>query len=78
MANESKQKKPVSTSVSFVTGFISGAIECTAVWPMEYIKTQLQLQKPPYNGVISGLKYTVRTTGFLSLYNGLGVTLVSL
>jgi solute carrier family 25 (mitochondrial citrate transporter), member 1 len=27
-------------------------------------------------GVISGLAYTVKTTGFLSLYNGLGVTLV--
>lgn len=46
---------------------------------MEYIKTQLQLQKripgqePPYTGVISGLRYTVRTTGFLSLYSGLGV-----
>lgn len=26
--------------------------------------------------MISGLTYTVRTTGFLSLYNGLGVTLL--
>ena len=47
---------------------------------MESIKTQLQLQtagqKPPFNGIISGLTYTVRTTGFFSLYNGLGVTLV--
>lgn len=54
-----------------------------SVWPMEYMKTQLQLQKapsatytPPYTGVIDGLKYTVRTTGFLSLYKGLTVTLV--
>ena len=43
---------------------------------MEYIKTQLQLQKvipgqaPPFTGVVSGLVYTVRTTGFFSLYNG--------
>ena len=48
---------------------------------MEYIKTQLQLQSkargpPPFTGVISGLTYTVRTTGFLSLYRGLGITLV--
>ena len=49
---------------------------------MEYIKTQLQLQKrvagvtPPYTGVVSGLTYTVRTTGFFSLYKGLSVTLV--
>jgi len=48
------------------------------------IKTQLQLTsksaaglKPlPYNGMISGLTYTVRTTGFLSLYRGLAPTLV--
>jgi solute carrier family 25 citrate transporter 1 len=49
---------------------------------MEYIKTQLQLQskvkgaKVPYTGMISGLSYTVRTTGFLSLYRGLAPTLI--
>jgi len=59
-----------------------GGIECVSVWPMEYIKTQLQLQrvapgqKPPFTGIISGFAYTVKTTGFLSLYTGLGVTLV--
>lgn len=53
------------------------------VWPLEYVKTQLQLadklpagQKPKYNGVISGLTYTVRTTGFFSLYRGLMPTLL--
>lgn len=60
-----------------VAGCIAGGIEATAVWPMEFIKTQLQLQskvkgtKLPYNGVVSGLAYYVRTTGFFSLYNGL-------
>ncbi len=52
---------------------------------MEYIKTQLQLQKlvkvgdpkPKFNGMISGLVYTVKTHGFFALYRGLGVTLVS-
>lgn len=77
--------KKVSPVVSLMTGCVSGCIECIAVWPMEYIKTQLQLQRqlkpgqvPPFTGIISGLTYTVRTTGFLSLYNGLGVTLVSI
>lgn len=77
-------KKKASPLVSLVTGCIAGCIECTVVWPMEYIKTQLQLQrhlkigeKPPFTGVVSGLVHTVKTTGFLSLYNGLGVTLVS-
>jgi len=49
---------------------------------MEYMKTQLQLQskapgaKAPFTGVVGGIIYTVRTTGFLSLYNGLGITLL--
>lgn len=49
---------------------------------MEYIKTQLQLQSKakgverPFTGIISGLRYTVKTTGFLSLYRGLTVTLL--
>lgn len=61
-------------------GCIAGAVEATAVWPMEYIKTQLQLGgktgKLPYTGMISGLSYTVRTTGFFSLYRGLAPTLI--
>lgn len=31
--------------VSMTAGCIAGAIEATATWPMEYIKTQLQLQE---------------------------------
>lgn len=80
--SEDGVKKSTDPRVSLVTGCIAGGIECISVWPMEYIKTQLQLQKvvagqkPPFTGVISGLVYTVKTTGFFSLYNGLGVTLV--
>jgi solute carrier family 25 citrate transporter 1 len=63
-------------------GCIAGGVEATAVWPMEYIKTQLQLQskvkgaKLPYTGMISGLTYTVKTTGVVSLYRGLAPTLL--
>lgn len=61
-------------------GCIAGGIEATAVWPMEFIKTQLQLNaknsKLPYTGMVSGLTYTVRSTGFLSLYRGLAPTLL--
>jgi solute carrier family 25 citrate transporter 1 len=67
---------------AMTAGCIAGGVEATAVWPMEYIKTQLQLQsktkgyKPPYTGMISGLTYTVKETGFLSLYRGLAPTLI--
>jgi Mitochondrial carrier protein len=50
--------KKVNPWVSLTTGCISGGIECIAVWPMEFIKTQLQLQKivpgvkPAYTGLL--------------------------
>lgn len=80
--SEDGVKKSSNPMVALITGSIAGGIECVTVWPMEYIKTQLQLQKrvagvkPPYTGVVSGLAYTVKTTGFFSLYKGLSVTLV--
>jgi solute carrier family 25 (mitochondrial citrate transporter), member 1 len=52
------------------------------------LQTQLQLQSKtkggsaqaavplPYTGMISGLRYTVQTTGFFSLYRGLAPTLI--
>jgi len=61
-------------------GCIAGGVEATAVWPMEFIKTQLQLQTKtkalPYTGTVSGISYTIRTTGFFSLYRGLAPTLL--
>jgi len=63
-----------------LAGAISGGIEATAVWPMEYIKTQLQLQEklkkggetPKFTGIFSCARYTYQTTGILSFYRGLG------
>jgi len=78
--NDSKKK--ANPMVALTTGCIAGAIEAIAVWPMENIKTQLQLQTklkgeaPAFKSIGGGLLYTIRTTGFLSLYNGLGITLV--
>mmetsp|Transcript_28606 Transcript_28606/g.48583 ORF Transcript_28606/g.48583 Transcript_28606/m.48583 type:complete len:287 (-) Transcript_28606:378-1238(-) len=71
-----KSKNPV---VALSAGCIAGGIEATCVWPMEYIKTQLQLKQAatlPYSGVYSGISYTVRTTGIVSLYRGLIPTLL--
>mmetsp|Transcript_35853 Transcript_35853/g.52389 ORF Transcript_35853/g.52389 Transcript_35853/m.52389 type:complete len:363 (-) Transcript_35853:118-1206(-) len=85
LATSTSSKGPAkkkSALLPMAAGCIAGGIEATCVWPMEYIKTQLQLQsnvqkKPlPYTGVISGLSYTVNTTGFFSLYRGLAPTLI--
>ncbi|KAH8047559.1 hypothetical protein JL722_13002 [Aureococcus anophagefferens] len=74
--------KKKTTSISLAAGCVAGAVECCCTWPMEYIKTQLQSFRtvkggpaPPFTGIGSGLAYTVRTTGALSLYNGLAPVL---
>mmetsp|Transcript_24225 Transcript_24225/g.35894 ORF Transcript_24225/g.35894 Transcript_24225/m.35894 type:complete len:294 (+) Transcript_24225:107-988(+) len=75
-------KKSPNPLTAMKAGCIAGAVEATVVWPMEFIKTQLQLQsktkgvKLPYSGMVSGITYTVRTTGFFSLYRGLAPTLI--
>mmetsp|Transcript_31908 Transcript_31908/g.48941 ORF Transcript_31908/g.48941 Transcript_31908/m.48941 type:complete len:292 (+) Transcript_31908:109-984(+) len=80
MSSSPPKKKNVLLPMG--AGCVAGGIEATCVWPMEFIKTQLQLQskakgaKLPYTGMIGGLKYTVQTTGFFSLYRGLAPTLL--
>lgn len=76
--SEDGVKKSSNPWVSLTAGCIAGGIECLAVWPMEFIKTQLQFQKSglPFKGVSDGIMYTIRTNGFFALYRGLGVTLV--
>lgn len=75
-------KKSSNPLTAMGAGCIAGGVEATAVWPMEFIKTQLQLQSKskgaqlPYTSMTGGLAYTVRTTGFRSLYRGLAPTLI--
>jgi len=71
-----KKKSPL---LPMAAGCIAGGVEATAVWPMEFIKTQLQLNPKgslPYTGIVSGISHTVKSTGFLSLYRGLAPTLL--
>ena len=76
----STEKKKFNPLLPMAAGCIAGGIEATATWPMEFIKTQLQLRvkgsQLAYDGMISGLSYTVKTTGFFSLYRGLAPTLI--
>ena len=77
--SSSKVAKKVPFWVPLAAGCISGGVECISVWPMEFIKTQLQLKSAtsplPYSGMISGLTWTVKNNGFLGLYRGLAPTL---
>lgn len=89
MAGGGASKDPVLTMSA---GCVAGSIEATATWPLEYIKTQMQSSRKivissgpaaggvsapqPYKTIYGGLRYTVRTTGFYSLYTGLTPTLL--
>ena len=73
-------KKSSDPFIAGTAGAIAGGIETCIVWPMEYIKTQLQLQlkttQPKYTGIVSCAQYTMRSTGFLSFYRGMNVVLI--
>jgi solute carrier family 25 (mitochondrial citrate transporter), member 1 len=73
-------RKSSDPLVAGTSGAIAGGIETCIVWPMEYIKTQLQLQlktkNPKYTGIVSCARYTIRNTGFFSFYRGMLVTLI--
>lgn len=40
-----EEEESIPLIISMVAGCVAGAIEATASWPMEFIKTQLQLQR---------------------------------
>ena len=71
-------KKSADPRVSTLAGAIAGGIETSAVWPMEYIKTQLQLEHttqagkaPRYTGVVSCARYTYTKHGITTFYRGI-------
>ena len=70
-----KSKNPV---VATLSGAIAGGIEATCVWPMETIKTNLQLgtMKQHYSGMLGGFRYHITEAGVLSLYRGLAPVLI--
>jgi solute carrier family 25 citrate transporter 1 len=71
-----KSKNPV---VATLAGCTAGGVETLCVWPMEYIKTQLQLAQkeanPKFNGIFSCARYTFRKHGFLTFYRGMAPVL---
>jgi solute carrier family 25 citrate transporter 1 len=56
-----------------IAGSIAGATEILVIWPMEMIKTNLQLGSHTnlYTGMFAGFRYHIKNDGFISLYRGL-------
>ncbi|GBG28276.1 Tricarboxylate transport protein, mitochondrial [Hondaea fermentalgiana] len=64
-----KSKDPV---VATLSGALAGVVETTVVWPMEFTKTQLQLDKTNrYKGMLDCARQTVAENGVKGLYRGL-------
>ncbi|KAJ8577074.1 hypothetical protein ON010_g2135 [Phytophthora cinnamomi] len=70
-----KSKNPV---VATTAGAVAGVIETLLVWPMEMIKTNLQLgtMRAQYTCMVGGFRYHVQADGAGSLYRGLAPVLV--
>ena len=62
------------SSISVISGGLAGAVEAGCTWPMENIKTKLQMESkinPRFTGIYSCARYTIQHHGLLSLYKGL-------
>uniref|UniRef100_A0A7S3GK71 Uncharacterized protein n=1 Tax=Palpitomonas bilix TaxID=652834 RepID=A0A7S3GK71_9EUKA len=72
----SKEKKGKEPWKHILAGGGAGAIEATAMYPMEFGKVQLQLQskalKPRYSGLFNVLSTTMKERGAFAIYRGLG------
>jgi solute carrier family 25 (mitochondrial citrate transporter), member 1 len=74
------KKKSSNPTVACLSGAIAGGIESIAIWPTEYTKTLLQLQKngseKEYTGMIDCAKKQIKKNGIFGLYKGLSTALI--
>jgi len=64
---------------SISAGAIAGCIESIAMYPTEFVKTQLQLQSkktPKFTGPINVVTVSIKEHGFFALYRGLSSLIV--
>jgi len=63
-----------------IAGGISGAVEILVMYPTEFVKTQMQLQKkqttPKFQSPIHCARVVVQEKGFFGLYRGLSTLLI--
>eukprot|EP00442_Polarella_glacialis_P012068 CAMPEP_0115152384 /NCGR_PEP_ID=MMETSP0227-20121206/66132_1 /TAXON_ID=89957 /ORGANISM="Polarella glacialis, Strain CCMP 1383" /LENGTH=259 /DNA_ID=CAMNT_0002562989 /DNA_START=51 /DNA_END=830 /DNA_ORIENTATION=- len=71
--------KKDSTLNTVVKGFATGGTMVVLSYPLEYVKTQMQLQSktaPQYTGMADCAKQTISKHGFAGLYKGASVRVV--
>ncbi len=62
-------RRAVPTHVSLIAGITAGAVEGTATYPSEYLKTRLQLASSN-KSLFSILHSTIKSHGIFGLYKG--------
>ncbi|KAJ8905062.1 hypothetical protein NDN08_001573 [Rhodosorus marinus] len=76
---QSKEFKPSSGSTKIAIAGVSGLCAGIALYPLEFIRGRLSVQSAshcPYNGILHGLRSSIRQTGLLSVYRGLTPSLL--
>ncbi|WFD18201.1 hypothetical protein MCAP1_000400 [Malassezia caprae] len=74
--------QPLPTYVTLVSGATAGVVELMCLYPLDVVKTRLQLQRSsaggaaPYRGVIHTLGRIARDEGPGALYRGIGPLLL--
>merc|ERR1719261_164625 len=68
--------------INMASGGLAGAGSLMIVYPLDYARTRLASDvgsgKQQFNGLIDCLTKTVKASGFLGLYNGVGVSVVGI
>lgn len=70
-----KSKNPL---VATTAGALAGGLEILTIWPMEMIKTNMQLgtMRAHYTAMLPGFQYHLREGGAGALYRGMAPVLV--
>ncbi|SCV03183.1 LAMI_0H06128g1_1 [Lachancea mirantina] len=73
--------KPLPFVYQFAAGAVAGISEILVMYPLDVVKTRMQLQVsggsgPQYNGVVDCLKQIVAKDGFSRLYKGISSPVV--
>lgn len=69
-------------AIQFLAGGLAGAGSLLMVYPLDYARTRLATDigsgQPQFKGLWDCLKRTVKSTGFMGLYNGIGVSILGI
>ncbi|PUU81040.1 mitochondrial inner membrane transporter, exports 2-oxoadipate and 2-oxoglutarate from the mitochond [Tuber borchii] len=78
----SKQQEPIPFSVSFAAGAIAGISEILTMYPLDVVKTRVQLQDNTakgadrYNGMVDCFRKIIKNEGFSRLYRGIAAPIL--